>query len=447
MKTKMKFFLSLILAVLIVVPAIAQETQKFSLKEAQKFAKKHSYVVQNSGLDVEIARKKVWETITMGLPQITGEANYSSFLNLPVSLLPGEFFDQPVGTYVPVKFGQDYSSDFGFTVNQLIFDGSYIVGVGSAKIYLQLATQSKEKTEIEIKHAVAQSYYMVLVAQENLRVMNGNLSNSQKLLSDTKALYENGFAEEQDVDQMQLISQKAENEITKAKREIRVAKMVLKYAIGLDVESAIELSDQLDQFIDPLMNSNIANAGFDYSSHIDYRLLDTQLQVSNKMLKLEKSTYLPKLKAFYNWTKTAYANDANLVKSTVPWFKSSMVGFKLTVPIFTSGQQISKVNQAKMEFEKTQNDHKQSVQNIQKDYLSSIADIESAVDQLKNDIDNKKLAAKIHNKTTIKYNNGLIASTELSQTESQYIQAQGAWVASVLQLLNAKISLDKAIGK
>ena len=100
-----------------------------------------------------------------------------------------------------------------------------------------------------------------------------------------------------------------------------------------------------------------------------------------------------------------------------------------------------------MEYEKSLNDQKQAVQSLQKDYLSAVADVESAVDQLKNDIDNKKLAARIHKKTTIKYNNGLISSTELSQTETQYIQSQGAWVGSVLQLLNAKINLEKAIGK
>lgn len=157
------------------------------------------------------------ETIAIGLPQVTGEANYTNFLDLPVSLIPGEFFGEDAGTYVPVKFGQDYNSDFGFTVNQLIFDGSYIVGIGSAKIYLQMASQTKEKTEIDIKHAVAQSYFMVLTAEENLKVMRENLTNSQKLESDTRALYNNGFSEEQDVDQMKLLVQKQKTKSSKPK--------------------------------------------------------------------------------------------------------------------------------------------------------------------------------------------------------------------------------------
>jgi outer membrane protein TolC len=447
MKTKTKQLFTLLLFFAMAGALQAQDDLKFTLAEAQEYALKNSYVVQNSGLDVMAARKKVWETIAMGLPQISGEANYTNFLDLPVSLIPGEFFGEEEGTYVPVKFGQDYNSDFGFTVDQLIFDGSYIVGIGSAKIYLQMATQTKEKTDIDIKQAVAQSYFMVLAAEENLKLQKENLGNSQKLEKDTKALYENGFSEEQDVDQMRLLVQKAENEILKAEREIRVASMVLKYTMGIGMEERIELAQSLDEFLNPLLAREQFTAGLDHSSHIDYRLLDTQRQLSMKQLKLEKSAYLPRVSGFYNWSKTAYGNSANLFKNSVPWFKSSMWGVNISVPIFTAGQQMAKVKQAEFAYMQAENNQKLAVQTLQKDYLSAVADIESAVDQLENDVDNKQLAKKIYDKTTIKYNNGISGSIELSQTETQYIQSQAAWVASVIQLLNTKITLDKAIGK
>ena len=447
MKTKTKQLFTLLLFLLLAGYGQAQDDLRFTLAEAQAYALKNSYVIQNSGLDVDAARKKVWETIAIGLPQVTGEANYTNFLDLPVSLIPGEFFGEDAGTYVPVKFGQDYNSDFGFTVNQLIFDGSYIVGIGSAKIYLQMASQTKEKTEIDIKHAVAQSYFMVLTAEENLKVMRENLTNSQKLESDTRALYNNGFSEEQDVDQMKLLVQKAENEILKVEREIRVARIVLKYTMGIDVDETIELAQSLDSFLEPLLAKNEHIAGFDYTSHIDFRMLETQRQLKMKELKLEQSAYLPRLTGFYNWSKTAYGDKANLFKNSVPWFKSSMWGLTLSLPIFTSGQQHAKVQQARLAYQQSENDQRLAEQTLQKDYLSAIADIESAVDQFENDVDNKQLAKRIYDKTTVKYNNGISSSVELSQTETQYIQAQGAWVASVIQLLNSKINLDKAIGK
>ncbi len=447
MKTKFKQLVTLLLFLFMAGTAGAQDAQKFSLAEAQDYALKNSYVVRNSGLDVEAARKKVWETIATGLPQISGTANYTNFLNLPVQLIPAEFFGGNKGEYIEAKFGQDYNSDYGFTVNQKVFDGSYIVGVGSAKIYLQLSTQAKEKTEIEIKYGVAQAYYMTLIAEENLAVMKDNLANTEKLESDTKALYENGFVEEQDVDQMRLLVQRAQNEIIKAEREIRVAKMVLKYTMGVEMESTIELTDKLNDFVSPVVEEKEVTPGFDYTSHIDYRLLDTQRQANQKLLLLQKSMYLPQVDAFYNWSKTSYGNSWNLFKSSVPWFKSSMWGVNISVPIFSSGEKKAKVKQARFEYEKSVNDQQLAIQSLQKDYLTAVADIENSIDQLRNDEDNKKLAKRIYDKTMVKYNNGLVSSVELSQTESQYIQSQGAWVASVMQLLTSKINLDKATGK
>ena len=459
MKIKTKQLTSLLIFFLLAGGLKAQDDLKFTLAEAQEYALKHSYVIKNSGLDVAAAQKKVWETIAMGLPQISGSANYTKNIDaakspLPVAIIPRDFWDElgipedtPAdGTY-PISFAQKFSSDYGFTVDQLIFDGSYIVGVGSAKIYLQMASQTKEKSEIEIKHAVAQSYFMVLTAEENLKVMKENLQNSQKLEHDTRAMYENGFSEEQDVDQMRLLVQKAENEILRAEREIRVARMVLKYTMGVNVEETIELTEKLDEFVDPLLKEDEVIGGFDYTSHIDFRLLDTQRQLSMKEFKLARSAYLPKINGFYSWSKISYGDNGNLFKSSVPWFRATMLGVNITVPIFTAGQQMAKVKQAEFAYQQAENDQKLAEQTLQKDYLTAVADIENAVDQFKNDLDNKQLARKIYDKTTVKYNNGISSSVELSQTETQYIQAQGAWVASVIQLLNSKITLDKAIGK
>ncbi len=288
MKTKFKQLFALLLFLTVVGNLQAQEALSFSLAEAQSFALKNSYVVRNSGLDVEAARKKVWETIATGLPQVSGTADYSKNIEaakspFPVAIIPQEFWpllgipeDTPLDGTFPISFAQKYSSNYGFTINQKIFDGSYLVGISSAKVYLQLSSQAKEKSEIEIRHAVAQGYYTVLLAQENLTVMKENLINTQKLEGDTKAMYENGFVEEQDVDQMRLLVKRAENEILKAEREIRVSFMVLKYILGVDMDISLELTDKLSDFVSPLLAGEGNGSGFDYASHIDFRMLDTQ---------------------------------------------------------------------------------------------------------------------------------------------------------------------------
>lgn len=424
---------------------VVAQPKQFSLNEAQLFAMEHSYVLKNTQHDIVLAQKEVWKTITIGLPQVSGTANYNMFLDLPVSLIPGEFFGEEAGTYVPVKFGQDYNSDFGFTVSQLIFDGSYIVGVGSSKIYLDLAKHASEKAEINIREAVAQAYYLALIGMKNKQIMEENLKNSQNLLTETEAYFKNGFREEMDVDQMKIMVRNAENEVLKAEREITIAKVVLKYALGYPMAEEIELTDQLETFLDPLANINQTN-GFDFLGHIDYRLAVTNFQVSEKLLKLEKSTFLPKLSGFYSYSKTAYGNKANLFKSSVSWFPSSLIGLQLTVPIFNSGEKIFSVQQAKINMEKAFNDRKLAETTLQKDYLTAAAEMETAREKYENDIENHRLAERILDKTKIKFSNGLSSSTELSQLETQYLQTYGAYVASVMQLLQADLQLKKARG-
>lgn len=418
----------------------------FTLAEAQAYAIENSYFVKNTSLEIEKARKKVWETITTGLPQASGSSSYNKFLNLPVSLIPGEFFGGEAGTYIPVKFGQDYSSDFGFTVSQMIFDGSYIVGVGSSQVYLDMARQSNEKTAIDIRNAVAQSYYLVLIGDENLKVMRENLDNTRKMLVETTAYYENGFMEEQDVDQMKMLVKTAENEVLKAEREITIATTVLKYTMGMPFENDIELTDPLSSFVTPLINAEVNN-GFDISAHIDYRLAVTQFTVAEKLLKLEKVAFLPRLSGFYSFTKTAYGNKANLFSSEQSWYPSSLVGLSLTVPLFTSGQRVMKIQQAQIVVEQAANQREQASQTIQKDYLTAIANLETAVEKYGNDVENRELAQKILSKGKIKFNNGISSSTELMQLENQYLQSHGAYIASVMQLLMSDLELKKALGK
>lgn len=459
MKKTIKTIL-LFLAVGLFASAVTAQTDQtsFTLKEAQQYAMENSYVLHNTRQDISKAQKEVWKTITIGLPQVSGNFNYTDNIDaaktpFPVAIIPQDFWPAlgipddtpPDGTY-PISFMPKYTSNYGFTINQLIFDGSYIVGVGSSQIYLNLAKQAHEKTEIDIRDAVAQAYYLVLIGQENKKVMEENLENIESLYTETKAYFENGFREEQDVDQIKLLMKNAENEVLKTNREIKIAKVVLKYAMGFELENEISLSDNLEKFVGPLAVNNELPK-FDFNNHIDYRLAQTNFQVSEKLLKLEKVAYLPRLSGFYSYSKTAYGNEANLYKSSVSWYPSSLVGLQLTLPIFNSGQKMFKVQQAKIEVDKAAAQRNLAEVTLQKDYLTAVADMESALEKFENDKENRELAEKILDKTKIKFKNGITSSTELSQLETQYIQSYGAYIGSTLQLLQADLKLQKAIGK
>ncbi|WP_321369375.1 TolC family protein [uncultured Draconibacterium sp.] len=420
-----------------------EENTSFSLDQATEYAMQNSYVLFNTKQDITIAQKQVWETITTGLPQVSGTANYSWFLNLPVSLIPGEFFGGEPGTYIPVKFGQDYSADFGFSVSQQIFDGSWIVGVSSAELYLNLAKQANEKTEIDIRDAIAQAYYMVLISERYKQVMLESLENSTRLYEETKVYYENGFREQQDVDQLRILQKNAENEVLRSDRELTVAKTVLKYTMGYDLNQELTLTDDLEVFVLPLVEEQ-NTIRLDLINHIDYRLAQSNFEVSEKLYKLEKVAYLPRLSSFYSYTRTSFANEANLFKEE--WFPSSLIGFQATIPIFNSGNKQAKVQMARLELEKAENDKRYTEITLQKDYLTASAQMETAKEQFLNTRENRDLAKSILDKTQIKFNNGMVSSAELSQQETQYISTWQQLVSSTMSLLQADINLKKAAG-
>nr|WP_320020634.1 TolC family protein [uncultured Draconibacterium sp.] len=420
-----------------------EENTRFSLDQATQYAMQNSYVLFNTKQDVTIAQKQVWETITTGLPQVSGTANYSMYLNLPVSLLPGEFFGEDPGTYIPVKFGQDYSADFGFSVSQQVFDGAWIVGVSSAELYLNLAKQANEKTEIDIRNAVAQAYYTVLISERYRVVMLENLNNTTDLYEETKVYYENGFREQQDVDQLRLLQKNAENEVLRSERELKIAKTVLKYTMGYNMNQEIELTDDIDVFVSPL-EKETNTVDLDLVEHVDYRIAQSNFEVSEKLYRLEKVAYLPKLDAFYSYSKTSYGNKANLLQEA--WFPSSLIGFKASIPIFNSGNKRAKVQIARIKLDKAENDMRYAGITLQKDYLTASAEMETAREQFQNTRENLDLAQSILDKTHIKFNNGMISSAELSQQESQYITTWQQLVTATLSLLQADLNLKKAAG-
>ncbi len=455
MKT-IKQMLLFFAAVFVVQGGMAQEKPaQFTLDEAMQYAMQNSYVLHNTKQDISIAQKKVWETITTGLPQVSGSADYSKNIKaaktpFPVAIIPSEYWpylgipeDTPSDGLYPISFSQKYSSSFGLSVSQQIFNGSWIVGVSSAKLYLDLAKQAHEKGEIDIRDAVSQAYFLALVNEQNLKAMGENLANTNRLYKETKAYVENGFREQQDADQLRIMQKNAENSVSQAERELSVALTVLKYAMGYGLDTEIILADKLQMFIDKLIEGK-NKAQPDLANHIDYRMAQSNILSNEKLLKLEKSAYLPSLNAFYSYSKLSYGDGANLFKEE--WYPSSVIGLQASIPIFNSGTKRAKVQQANMELDKAATNRKLTEITLRKDYLTASADMETAHEQYLNTLENRDLAKSILDKTEIKFKNGMANSLELSQQESQYITTWQQLLAATMQLLQSDLKLKKAAG-
>jgi len=424
----------------------AQEST-YSLKQAQEYALKNSYSMLNAEKDISIAKKKVWETTAIGLPQVSGELKFQNFIDLPTNLIPANAFNPmaPADEFAELQFGTDYNNSATLTASQLIFDGSYIVGLQAAKTYKDLSINNKKKTEQEVKDLVSQAYFTVLVATENHKVLSESSKSIQTLLNETKAMFGEGLTEEQNVDQLQLNLSNITNNVAQAEKQKEIAKNLLKFQMGVDIKQQIELSDNLNVLIDNENSSALLTQEFNVNNHADYSLIQTSEKLMQLSYRKEKFAFLPSIGAFFSHQQSNMANEFNAF-SDGKWYPTTLWGLSLKLPIFTSGMRIVKMGQAKLEYEKAKTSSKQVEQGLLLKAQTAQTTFNSAFNTYNNQKQSLDLAKSIHNKMIKKYAEGMISSMELTQSQTQLLTTEGTYIKAMLDLLNAKSSLQKALG-
>jgi outer membrane protein TolC len=418
----------------------------FNLKEAQDFAVQNSYNVKSAQFDLEIARKQVKENLSYGFPQVNASVDYSYYLALPTSLIPGEFLGQPPGTYVEVQFGTKNNLTGGVTLNQLIFDGRYFIGLQYAKIFEQLSTESLEKSEQNVKETVTQTYYNILVGQAALKVLDSTLSVLEKTRYETGEFFKEGFAEKSDYDQLTLTVTDIQNSINSVKRQNEIGYKLLNYQLGIDLDQAVILKDNLDGLIEQASVEAIIDQPFILEQHVDYRLITSQENMKVLGLRNEKAAYYPSLNGFIFVQENAQRNTFNFFEANQPWFLMSSTGVSMRIPIFSSGFRKSRVDQAKIDLEKIQNTKEQVSEGLKLSVAQSRSEFKTALENFIREKQNVDLSLDIYKKTLAKYNEGISTSIELTQQHNQFFAAERNYFQTVMTLLNAKNKLDKALG-
>jgi outer membrane protein TolC len=417
----------------------------FSLAEAQAFALEHNVNVENARMDIEAARQRIWENTAMGLPQISAGAQYTNNLQLMTTLIPGEFFGEEAGTYIPVKFGTQHNATANVIANQLLFNGPYIVGLQAASTYKDLTQRNLHKQEIEIKEAVAQSYYSILLAEAGRDAYLKNLETMRQRLEETRAMYETGFLEETDIDQIQIAVSTLENEYIAARQLVHMSYRFLVYRMGFGLDSSIVLTESLTDIIAGLTNE-LLQQEFNVHEHYDYRIVDTQEKLAFLQLKMNKYEYMPTLSAYLSHQQMAMRNSFNFTDASEQWFPATMLGFTLDIPVFSSGMRKAKVGQSKIEFEKVRNLKEDLAIALELQVSQARIDFRTAYRKYLNEQSNIELSQKIFDRTAVKHQNGLVSSLEMTIATEQLTGAQTGYIAAMVDLLNARLTLEKALG-
>ncbi len=422
----------------------SQTPLAFSMAQAQEYAYKNNYDLKNSATDVIIANKLVKQNTAIGLPQINGGIDYTDFLALPTSLIPGEFIGQP-GTVIPIQFGQKYNVTLKGTVTQLVYSGQYLVGLQTAKAFQEVVKQQNVKDKMDVRDLVAVNYLGVLMYQEQTKIIDTIYKVTSKMVDELSAALKLGLVEDIDVEQLELNKADLEAIMINTNTSLDLSISRLKFTMGLKENQQILLTDSLPYFVNSLARDYLMNQPFDYTKNIEYTVLKKRESQVFLQYKLSKTAYQPSLMAFLGVSGNAQRDEWNFFNDKYPWYGTANWGLSLTIPIWSSGSRKYSVDQAYLNFQKMKvNDEK----------LRTALDLQVAT--VKNDFNNAflvylnrqkglEVSTKIYVKTIIKYKEGVAGSTDLNQKYNQFLQSEKDYLLAMFNVLSLKVQLARLL--
>ncbi|MCU0438237.1 MAG: TolC family protein [Raineya sp.] len=434
----------------------AQQKHNMTLQQCLEYAYTNSATVQKSMLDEQIAKAKVNETIGIGLPQINGSASLSYNFELRgIPFPPGFFLPDSLRNTIPPDaelamvrspFSAAYEGNLGLSINQIIFNGSYLVGLQASKTYTQLAKRNTETSKISTAENVTKAYFSLLVAKERITLLDNNLSRLDSLLKDVRALNKQGFAENLDLNRLEVTANNLRSEKNKVERLIQLSNELLKFQMGMPAQDQLEVTGSIRDFqLEQIPEQNVKA---DYKSRIEYNTLETGIALSELAKKNVRSGYLPSLVAF---GQMGYSTGARYFASIGDfknrWLGYGTVGLQLNVPIFDGLQKKYKVQQSNLELLKLEQDKKNLEKVIDFQTNQSQITLRNAIESLEIQKRNMELAKEVVRVSQIKYKQGVGTSSDIVNAESAFKEAETNYYASLYDALIAKVDLDKALGK
>jgi len=416
------------------------QTQSFTLEEAKNYALEHNINVLNAEQDVIAAEYQKKETIGIGLPQLSMDGSFQNFPNLPVQVLDASFFNPmaPEGELVSFRAGTDFTSSLNMNVNQLLFNGSYIVGVQLSKHYTQMQANAATLTKEDVVFNVIQSYELAVVSKANLAFMDSIVDLTQQLVDKQQNYLELGLMLQEDMDQLNYSLLSAKQSRTQAQVQYKNALELLKFSMGYPMNQSVEITATTEDLMSrPAMTSG------DIKSNLTYQVMQDQVKLSMYNLKNNRAAYMPTLNAFFQQSYNAFRNEFNFFDSNEEWFSQTVWGLQLNIPIFSGGQRYYKTAQAKVQLLQAENSLTQMEQTLQMQALQANNNLESARSNYELQQENVRLARSIYENETAKEQVGKGNSILVTQKYNQLVVAQAQLVGSTLELLQAQLELNK----
>ncbi len=460
MKSKIKIYLFLLFSSVWILKAQNQEVKKYSLTEAISFAKQNNVNFQNAKLDELTSKKSVNELLANGLPQANADFSYNRNIDIPVTPFPDfitpsiigankAYFNlDPTRPYVPgapipVAFGQKNSATASLTIGQLLFDGTFFLGVKAAKEYVKLATLTKRKSEIDVETDITKAYYLVLINEERLAQMYKSISLMEKSLSDMREIFKAGLSEKIDLDRLELSYSNAKIQRDQLKDGVAITYQLLKLNMGAMMTDSIILTEKLSD----LSNQVVANYDIstnDYSKRIEYQMAEQGLKLNQLDRKRYLTGYMPTITAFASMGRNTFGTNFSDLGNQ--WYPSTIIGGKVSLPIFDGFRKHAQTQKASIAIRKTENLKKNLQSAIDIERYNAKTTYIRTKEQVLIQKQNIELAEQIYKRAQLKLKEGVGSSTELLLAETDLKNAQTNYLSTLYDLMIAQTNVKKSIG-
>lgn len=451
---------------LLVLQSNAQRKLELSAKQAVDTALKNVTALKNLNLDKKIQQALNREITGRAYPQLNGSASLTHYFSIPVTSLP-DFISPSVydvlqknnvkdgsgnaiaspNSYavIPARFGVPWVASAGFTFEQLIFQSDVFVGLKARSASLQYADDNIRIAEDSIRSSVYRSYYGVLIVAKRLTFVNESIKRLEQLLHDQTEMYKQGFAEKLDIDKTQVNLNNLKSTQNQLTNLVQLGMEALKFTMAVPVKDELVLTDSLS--VNEVKSNLLEDGGFKYDDRPEVNLLNTVKTLQQLDVKRNQLSYIPTVGAFWSFSENAQRQSFNFFSTRQPWFRASLIGLNISIPIFDGFQKDSRIRQAKLNLQKTSN----TIENLQRaiDFEQEAARIQvrNALVGLDVQERNLALAEEVFDKTKIKFEQGVGSSFEIIQAETSLEESQSNYFQALYDAVIAKLDYTKSQGK
>lgn len=437
------------LAMFFSIISVWAQDASYTLPEAVDYAIKHNVNIKSAQLDAVSAEARIGEIRGSGLPQVTANLNFSDNVIIQRVFLPANFADpnaSPDAAPVAVQFGVKYSGSASATLNQLIFSGSYFIGLRAAATYRELASKNVTQSKVTVAEAVTKAYYSAQVAEERAKVLDLNIARVDSLKRETEIMNKSGFVELLDVNRLEVQINNLITERQKVQNLIELSYTLLKYQMGMPMTESIKLEDKIEDLSIEALKSEFSVTAVNYNSRIEYSLLDTQFKLAGLDLKNIRSGYLPTVSASFGYGHNNGRNNIPDLFGT-KWFNNSVLALNVNIPIFDGFTKKYQVQQKKVALDKVKLSQTLLEQSIDLESRQAATNIKNAYATLETQRRNVDLAKEIVRVSKIKYKEGVGSNIEVINAESAFKEAQTNYYSALYDFLISKVDLSKAKGE